>query len=550
MITQLSIKNYALIDDVKVSFHKGLTIITGETGAGKSIMLGALSLLLGKRADLSSVKDTAKKCIIEADFNLQQPHIKSVFNALDIDFENHTIIRRELLPSGKSRSFVNDTPVTLQQLQGIAPYLVDVHSQHETLTLSSEQFQMEIVDIIAGNNTLLQSYKSELEVYKKASEDVAALYYKKESIAKEIDYNTFLYNELQEANLAHKNLEALEEQYATLNNSEQITEILQRLVQLASNEPVGAVETTKEMRQSLSKIKHFSPAFETLWERINSIVIELEDIEEELVRSAENVEADPQTLFDLNETLQSIYKLQQKHQVQTIEELLEIEEQLATKIDVTGSLEGAIETLEATKKQSEQKLQQLAQSLHNKRVEIIPTLTKKLEDVLKELGLPNAQFIFDFSIGTQFKNNGTDQLQLLFSANKGSTPGLLKKVASGGELSRIMLAIKAVLAGYKQLPTIVFDEIDTGVSGEIASKMATILQTMSASMQLVTITHLPQLASKGNHHLKVFKEDVGNKTVTSIKQLLKEERVTEIAQMIGGKTITDSAVAHAKQLLN
>lgn len=550
MITQLSIKNYALIDDVKVSFHKGLTIITGETGAGKSIMLGALSLLLGKRADLSSVKDTAKKCIIEADFNLQQPHIKSVFNALDIDFENHTIIRRELLPSGKSRSFVNDTPVTLQQLQGIAPYLVDVHSQHETLTLSSEQFQMEIVDIIAGNNTLLQSYKSELEVYKKASEDVAALYYKKESIAKEIDYNTFLYNELQEANLAHKNLEALEEQYATLNNSEQITEILQRLLQLASNEPVGAVETTKEMRQSLSKIKHFSPAFETLWERINSIVIELEDIEEELVRSAENVEADPQTLFDLNETLQSIYKLQQKHQVQTIEELLEIEEQLATKIDVTGSLEGAIETLEATKKQSEQKLQQLAQSLHNKRVEIIPTLTKKLEDVLKELGLPNAQFIFDFSIGTQFKNNGTDQLQLLFSANKGSTPGLLKKVASGGELSRIMLAIKAVLAGYKQLPTIVFDEIDTGVSGEIASKMATILQTMSASMQLVTITHLPQLASKGNHHLKVFKEDVGNKTVTSIKQLLKEERVTEIAQMIGGKTITDSAVAHAKQLLN
>lgn len=550
MITQLSIKNYALIDDVKVSFNKGLTIITGETGAGKSIMLGALSLLLGKRADLSSVKDTAKKCIIEADFNLQQPHIKSVFNALDIDFENHTIIRRELLPSGKSRSFVNDTPVTLQQLQGIAPYLVDVHSQHETLTLSSEQFQMEIVDIIAGNNTLLQSYKSELEVYKKASEDVAALYYKKESIAKEIDYNTFLYNELQEANLAHKNLEVLEEQYATLNNSEQITEILQRLVQLASNEPVGAVETTKEMRQSLSKIKHFSPAFETLWERINSIVIELEDIEEELVRSAENVEADPQTLFDLNETLQSIYKLQQKHQVQTIEELLEIEEQLATKIDVTGSLEGAIETLEATKKQSEQKLQQLAQSLHNKRVEIIPTLTKKLEDVLKELGLPNAQFIFDFSIGTQFKNNGTDQLQLLFSANKGSTPGLLKKVASGGELSRIMLAIKAVLAGYKQLPTIVFDEIDTGVSGEIASKMATILQTMSASMQLVTITHLPQLASKGNHHLKVFKEDVGNKTVTSIKQLLKEERVTEIAQMIGGKTITDSAVAHAKQLLN
>lgn len=550
MITQLSIKNYALIDDVKVSFNKGLTIITGETGAGKSIMLGALSLLLGKRADLSSVKDTAKKCIIEADFNLQQPHIKSGFNALDIDFENHTIIRRELLPSGKSRSFVNDTPVTLQQLQGIAPYLVDVHSQHETLTLSSEQFQMEIVDIIAGNNTLLQSYKSELEVYKKASEDVAALYYKKESIAKEIDYNTFLYNELQEANLAHKNLEALEEQYATLNNSEQITEILQRLVQLASNEPVGAVETTKEMRQSLSKIKHFSPAFETLWERINSIVIELEDIEEELVRSAENVEADPQTLFDLNETLQSIYKLQQKHQVQTIEELLEIEEQLATKIDVTGSLEGAIETLEATKKQSEQKLQQLAQSLHNKRVEIIPTLTKKLEDVLKELGLPNAQFIFDFSIGTQFKNNGIDQLQLLFSANKGSTPGLLKKVASGGELSRIMLAIKAVLAGYKQLPTIVFDEIDTGVSGEIASKMATILQTMSASMQLVTITHLPQLASKGNHHLKVFKEDVGNKTVTSIKQLLKEERVTEIAQMIGGKTITDSAVAHAKQLLN
>lgn len=550
MITQLSIKNYALIDDVKVSFSKGLTIITGETGAGKSIMLGALSLLLGKRADLSSIKDTSKKCIIEADFSIDQQHIKDVFQSLEVDFEPHTIIRRELLPSGKSRSFINDTPVTLQQLQGIAPYLVDVHSQHETLTLSSEQFQMEIVDVIAGNNMLLQSYKKELESYKKVSEDLAALHYKKQSIAKELDYNTFLYTELQEASLAKKNLSDLEEQYATLSNSEQITEALQELNALATNDPAGAIEVTKEMRATLSKIKNFSPAFEALWERINSVVIELEDIGEEINNASDTVDVDPQTLYDINESLQVIYKLQQKHQVQTIEELVEIEAHLATKIDVTGTLEDAISVLEKEKHLLEDQLQKLAQSLHQKRVEIIPTLSKKLEDVLSELGLPNARFTFNFSTATVFKSNGTDQLQLLFTANKGATPGLLKKVASGGELSRIMLAIKAVLAGYKQLPTIVFDEIDTGVSGEIASKMASILETMSASMQLVSITHLPQLASKGNHHLKVFKEDINNRTVTSIKQLNPADRVNELAQMIGGKSITDSALAHAKQLLN
>ena len=551
MITTLSIKNYALIEDVKVDFSTKLTIITGETGAGKSILLGALALLLGKRADLSAVKNTDKKCIIEGEFSLQKhKQLPSVFQSLDVDYDDQTIIRREILPGGKSRSFVNDTPVNLQQLQGIAPYLVDIHSQNETMTLSSENYQMDIVDAIAGNEVLLKSYTTTLREYKKTCEELETLQAQKEAVVKEIDYNTFLYQELQQANLKNTKLTELEETYNTLSNSELIDETLQLLVQQSLDENVGSAELLKQMRAALGKIKTFSSQFESLWDRLNALVIEFEDITDEIERASQHTQADPQLLFEINEKLQRIYTLQQKHNVTTLEELLQIEEKLALKIDETGLLDETLQQLQAKKEAYVAELDNISAQIHKKRKGCIPTLTKKLQQVLNELGMPHAFFDFQFSPAAVYKNNGKDNLQLLFTANKGATPGLLKKVASGGEMSRIMLAIKAVLASYKQLPTIIFDEIDTGVSGEVATKMATILHTMSAAIQLVSITHLPQIASKGMHHLKVFKKDVKGYTETFIETLSQEQRVHEIAQMIGGKSLTESALIHAKQLLN
>lgn len=549
MISTLLIKNYALIDDIKVEFDSGLTIITGETGAGKSILLGALGLLLGKRADLSAVRDASKKCIIEGEFLLKRFDLSIIFSELDIDYDPHTIIRRELLPSGKSRSFVNDTPVTLHQLQGLAPFLVDIHSQHETMTVASEKFQMEMLDAVAGNKSLLDAYQAELIIYKDKAEILAGLIYKKESIDKELDYNSFLFNELQEVDLLKIDQATLEEQLQSLQNSEEITEKLSQALQLLTAEEIGAIAILKEARLSLSRVKGFSTYYNELWERLQSVVIELEDIEEEVNASSQKVDTAPELLGQVTERLQQLYNLQQKHKVQSVDELLVIEQQLGEKIDVTGSLDNKIAAVEKEKISAATKLDNLSQQLHKRRIEIFPLLKQKLEGVLVDLGLPNAAFTLSLEFTEQFRITGKDTLQLLFTANKGLQPGLLKKVASGGELSRIMLAIKSILAGYKRLPTIIFDEIDTGVSGEIALKMATILEQMGSAMQLVSITHLPQIASKGKHHLKVYKEDVDNKTATFIKTLNHKERVTEIAMMLGGQNISTTALEHANQLL-
>ena len=472
-----------------------------------------------------------------------------MFASLDIDYDAHTIIRRELLASGKSRSFVNDTPVTLQQLQGIAPFLVDIHSQHETMTVASEKFQMEMLDAIAGNKSILETYQTELITYKEHAELLASLVYKKETVDKELDYNSFLFNELQEAQLSKIDQATLEAQLQTLQNSEEITENLLRAEQLINSDEIGAIAVLKEARISLGRLKDFSPLYAAMWERLQSVVIELEDIDEELQSASQNIETTPDLLNEVTEKLQQLYHLQQKHKVQSTAELIEIENLLGDKIDVTGSLDNQIAITEKAKISAAKKLDTLTSQLHKKRKEIFPVLKKKLEGVLLELGLPNAAFTLTLDVADHYKYNGKDDLQLLFTANKGSQPGLLKKVASGGELSRIMLAIKAVLAGYKRLPTIIFDEIDTGVSGEIALKMAHILEQMGSTMQLVSITHLPQIASKGKHHLKVYKEDVNNKTATFIKTLTHEERVTEIAMMLGGQNVTSSAREHANQLL-
>lgn len=550
MITTLAIKNYALIEDIRVEFNEGLTIITGETGAGKSILLGALALLLGKRADLGSVKDASKKCVVEGHFFIKNYGLQAVFEENDLDYEPQTIIRREILPGGKSRAFVNDTPVALTQLQALSPYLIDVHSQHETMEVVSENFQMEVIDALAGNSSLLKLYQSQFQDFKKTSEELAAIKLQKESASKELDYNTFLYEELQFADLKKLNQQELEETYETLDNAEAIQEALANVNQLLQEEKIGTLDTAKESRIVLGRIKEFSKTFEEFWQRLNSVIIELEDIAAEVNNSAEKIEADPEMLFQVNEKLQTLYKLQQKHAVATVSELIEIEQRLEEKVNITLGLDDQIENLEKQKNELRETALKTAEALHNKREEAIPILKKKLEETLLPLGLPNARFKFELSASEDFKNNGTDALQLLFTANKGLSFGPLKKVASGGEMSRIMLAIKAVLADYKKLPTIVFDEIDTGVSGEIANKMADIMQKMSKAMQLLSITHLPQIAAKGDHHIKVYKEDSNEVTATHLKILNEDERIVEIAQMLGGNNASEAAIANAKELLN
>lgn len=550
MLSKLSIKNFALIDDVCVDFTSGLTSITGETGAGKSIILGALSLVLGKRADLNSIRNNALKCIIEAEFVLEKSKFLILFNKYELDFDTHTIIRRELLPSGKSRAFVNDTPVTLSQLHSISSHLVDIHSQHETLSLLSETYQLEILDILAGNLVLSENYSEKLKDYKEVSETILELVYKKESASKELDYNTFLYDELVEANLKNANQDVLEETYSKLNNTEAIQETLKSVNGLLNEEQYGALNILKETRNLLVKLNTVSSDFGNLYERLNCVIIEMDDISEEMINLSSSIEADPSLLNEINEKLQTIYKLQQKHTVATITQLLEIQTVLEEKIEITNNLDGEIKKLEIFQENLRKTVKALADKIHKKRLSVIPTLKNKLTNILNELGMPNATFKFELTSTTIFKNNGTDSLLLLFTANKGHDFGPLNKVASGGELSRIMLSIKAVIAQYKRLPTAIFDEIDSGVSGEIAYKMAEILKEMSLTMQMFAITHLPQLAAVGNQHIKIFKEDVNQITQTKLKTLTKEERITEIAEMIGGKNKSISAINQAKELLN
>ena len=550
MITKLFIKNFALIEDITINFKSGLTSISGETGAGKSILLGALELILGKRADLNSVRDNSHKCVIEADFFLEDKLFMDLFKDHDLDFDPHTIIRRELLPSSKSRAFINDSPVSLSQLQAISTSLVDIHSQHETASLFSEKYQLDILDILAGNKILLKNYLEKLDEYNEISETITELIYKKDSASKEIDYNTFLFNELVDADLHQVNQQEIEKKYKSLNNVEEIQEILLNINNVFNEDNFGTLNSLKNALNSLLKLQSLSTEFNGLYERLNSVIIELEDIADETVGISESIESDPSLLNEIHNKLQKIYKLQQKHSVVTIHELLAIQESLQEKVSVTNNLDSEIDKLSLTQKNLKNILVEFSEKIHIGRLNVIPTLKEKLSDFLSELGMPNASFEFNLSNSEVFKQNGTDILELLFTANKGHNFGPLKKVVSGGELSRIMLAVKAVVAQYKQLPTSIFDEIDTGISGEIAYKMAAILKEMSMTMQMINITHLPQIAAVGNQHIKIFKEDINNITKTSISILNESERINEIAEMIGGKNKSISAINQAKELLN
>ena len=550
MLSELSIKNYALIDALQVQFDSGFSTITGETGAGKSVLLGGLALVLGKRVDFSQINDISRKCIIEASFNIEYFNLKSFFKTNDLDFESITILRREILPSGKSRAFINDSPVNLSLLAGLGEQLIDIHSQQQTQELINDDFQFHVLDALAQNDTSIEAYQHLLKTYKSTQKKLVELNASKLQSQNDADYHTFLLNELIEVNLQSIDLELLEVEYNTLNNVELIQAELTLANQIISSEDLGTASNLISLKQVFHKLTHTSSTYQSLSDRIQSISIELDDIFNEIESEQSKLDINPSRLSEIDTILKKVHDLFSKHNVNSVQALIDIQSELQLKVDSLASLEAAIIAAENALESQVKQLDTAASVIHKRRKSEVLKLIKQLETILTDLGMPNARFKIELIQIDTYLYNGKDHLDFLFTANKGSQFLPLKKAASGGELSRIMLAIKSILSNYQQLPTIMFDEIDTGVSGEIAHKMASIMEQMSLSMQVFSITHLPQIAAKGQSHFKVYKEDIGETTVTALKKLSNEERVLEIAQMLGGKEVSDSAVAHAQQLLN
>lgn len=550
MITSLSIKNYALIEKLSIDFSKGFSIITGETGAGKSIILGAIGLVLGKRADLTSLKNKEEKCVIEAQFEISKYNLKEFFEANDLDYEDETIIRREILPSGKSRAFINDSPVNLQELQDLSLFLIDIHSQQQTQELSEESVQFKIIDAIASNGDTIAIYQDLLKVYKSDKSKLNALLKKQSDSGKEQEYNTFLLNELVSAKLKSGEQAELESDFEKLNNVEIIKESIDKSLVIANEEQFGVFHNLNEIKGSLQKIAPFSSEYQNLFERITSLSIEFDDISKELQNAVEKLVNDPEQLEAISQKLQLIFNLQKKHHAASVEELLQIQEDLGKTLLELDNIEEEIESLSKAIEQKAVELNEFATVIHKNRIDAIPVLSNQLITILDTLGMPNVRFKIELIPSGTYFQNGKDELQFLFAANKGTDFGLLKKVASGGEMSRIMLAVKAILAQYSKLPTLIFDEIDTGVSGEISIRMGEIMKEMSLKMQIFAITHLPQIAAKGDSHFKVFKSIIDDATQSELKLLSQDERVIEIAQMLSGAVVSDSALNHAKALLN
>lgn len=550
LLTGLSISNYALIDQLEVDFSSGMSIITGETGAGKSILLGGLALVLGKRAESGVLRDQNTKCVIEARFSIHDYQLRPLFEQLDLDYDAITLIRRELLPSGKSRAFVNDTPVTLDALQQLGDQLIDVHAQHQTLALTQTQFQLEVLDALAQNAETLTAYQLELKKYKDLCQSYNALLEQKEGLQQEFDYNRFLLEELEAAQLAPEMLAQLEEEQEQLANFEQIEEQLTAAKVRLEEEQYGVTTQLIEIKTSLQKLIPFGKSYEELSQRLESVKIELEDMLQEMEHRLEVLEHNPERLQIVQEQLQKVYDLQHKHNAQTVSDLMLIQENLAKKVLSTEQIDEDIQKLKTAKEALFTTLNEKASQLSSRRKEALPKLIDKLQRILSALGMPNARFEGQFTPHASFLPYGNEDFEFIFSANAGSSFGSLKKVASGGELSRIMLSIKAIMSQYKALPTIIFDEIDAGVSGEVAVKISEIMKQMGQSMQVISITHLPQVAAKGGHHFKVFKTTEENQTSTQMKKLSPEERILEIAAMLGGEEQSATAVEHAKELLN
>ncbi len=549
MLQHLSVQNYALIDQLEIDFSAGLTIITGETGAGKSILLGALGLVAGNRADAQSLQDKTKKCVIEAVFNIKEYALTAFFDAQELDYEVTTTIRREINPEGKSRAFINDTPVTLSQLKELTERLIDIHSQHQTLTLNGNEFQLSVVDAYANHADLLKQYGSDFKQFKLIEKKLNELIEQEMQAKKDLDYFQFQFNELEEADLQKGKQTDWEQELAALNNAEEIKLNLSKASFGLSGGEQNLLTSLNEIKTVLAPFAKFKTELNDLSTRVNSVYIELKDISNELESIEQDIVYDPKRIEEISTRLDVIYRLQQKHQVKTIEELITIREEINARLLDFGSLESEIEKVKKELQTFQDALSAASKKISANRKKVIPKIEKDLASLLASLSMPNAQLKIEHTDIPSFTTNGMDKVSFLFSANKGSDFKELNKVASGGELSRLMLSIKSSLAQLTALPTIIFDEIDTGVSGDVADKIGIIMNQMSANMQVIAITHLPQIASKGGSHLFVYKEDKNNKTYSSIKRLTKEERIQEVAKMLSTGNPTTAAINNAKELL-
>ena len=552
MLQSIHIQNYALIETLDIDFHPGFSVITGETGAGKSIILGAIGLLVGQRAELKAIRNGANKCVVEARFDVSPYQLESFFEENDLEYESgECILRRELLASGKSRAFINDTPVSLLQMKTLGEKLIDVHSQHQNLLLNHEDFQLSVLDILAHDEEDLTTYKTLYKQYKQVSRELAELVEQAEKSRQDEDYIQFQVNQLEGANLQVGEQEELEQEAETLSHAEDIKAGLYKVDQQMNSDGMTLLSVSKDCIHTLQSIaKVFSPAQE--WTtRMENCHIELKDLACEIANAAEDIEFNPTRLDFVNERLNLIYSLQQKHHVATVEELIDIAKELRTQLDAITSSDDRINELSSRKEELFNKVKSSAQLLTNVRTLAAKEIEKQMQAYLVPLGMPNVRFAVDLVPRKEPDANGMDSVNFLFSANKNGLLQNVASIASGGEIARVMLSLKAMIAGAVKLPTIIFDEIDTGVSGSIAEKMALIMQEMGqVDRQVISITHLPQIAARGANHYKVYKEDTETGTNSHIRPLNQEERINEIAHMLSGATLTEAALNNAKALLN
>jgi DNA repair protein RecN (Recombination protein N) len=550
MLLHLSVENFILIPKLEINLHKGFTCITGETGAGKSILVGALSLILGQRADTSVLRDKNLKCIVEGSFLIEGYNLNSIFEANDLDYEATSVFRREINPQGKSRAFINDTPVNLNILKEIGERLVDIHSQHQTLELNDAAFQLGMVDSYAGKPQTLVSYRKLFNEYNSLKTELDACIINEQQSVNEKEFLNFQFEELEKANLAINEQQQAEEELEILTHAEEIkTRTFSALGILAENE-MNVSDKLSEIKQLLDQASRFSHHLLPLTERINGSLIEIKDIANELRDFSEQVHFDAERIEKLSLRLDMIYHLEQKHRVQSVPELIAIMNELSDKLFAIGSLETRITELKEVLSKKESELLEVSTVLSNQRMAVIPTIETEMHNVLDSLGMPSAIFKIKKEALAYFSATGTDKITFLFSANKGSEIREIQKVASGGELSRLMLALKSLVLNRSLLPTVLFDEIDSGVSGDIAGKVGSIMRSMSKHMQVIAITHLPQIAGKADCQLLAYKEDGETSTVSSIRVLSDEDRVNEIARMLSDETITESAKVTARELLN
>ena len=549
MLKSLSIKNYALIDSLTIDFSEDLNILTGETGAGKSILLGAVGLIIGQRADSSVLRDKSDKCVAEGVFDIRKYSMQNFFSENELDYDDITILRREITPQGKSRAFINDTPVNVKVLNDLGVRLIDIHSQHQNLALNEKNYQLHVVDLVAGNGELLKSYTTEYKAYLSLQERLNQSLLLAEQSKKDLDYYEFQFQQLYDAKLVENEQADLELQLEKLTHAEEIRTVFGQAYLALSEDELSVLTILKENLTSIGKLRSVLPEAEQIFIRMETVYLELKDLASESSIIEDRTQNNPEKIEQVNQRLDLIYSLQQKHRVSSVSELLNIQTEFEAKIQLVSSYDQEIERFRKEIVIQNKVLAELAGKISQKRKAVTAKIETKVIDILRNVGIPNAAFQMKFNSLKEFSTSGLDEVSFMFSANKNQELQEIGKIASGGEMSRLMLAIKTLITDARSLPTIVFDEIDTGVSGEIAVKMGQILEQMSKTVQVLNITHLPQIAAKGNNHYKVYKFDQNDQTYTSIKKLSDQERIEEIAQMLSGENYSVTAMETAKELL-